>query len=50
MAHSRGSPVSKRLLMVMTLALILVSFVPLAVREFPDLQAWLKTWVMPELH
>lgn len=35
---------------VMTLGLILVSFVPLAVREFPDLQAWLKTWVMPNLH
>lgn len=35
---------------VMTVGLILVSFVPLAVREFPDLQAWLKTWVMPELH
>ena len=35
---------------VVTLGLILVSFVPLAVREFPDLQAWLKTWVMPELH
>lgn len=35
---------------VMTLGLILVSFAPLAVREFPSLQTWLQTWIMPTLH
>jgi TRAP-type C4-dicarboxylate transport system permease large subunit len=32
---------------VMTLALMIVSFAPLAVQAFPDLNAWLKTWMMP---
>lgn len=32
---------------VMTLALVIVSFAPLAVQTFPDLSAWLKTWIMP---
>jgi len=34
---------------VMTVGLILVSFGPLAVQEFPELQAWLKGWIMPTL-
>ena len=32
---------------VMTLGLILVSFAPLAVQSFPELNAWLKGWMMP---
>ena len=29
--------------------LILVSFAPLALKEFPELQAWFKGWMMPTL-
>ena len=32
---------------VMTLGLILVSFLPLLVREFPGLHAWLQGWMAP---
>ena len=34
---------------VMTVGLILVSFGPLAVKEFPALQGWLQGWIMPTL-
>lgn len=34
---------------VMTVGLILVSFGPLAIKEFPELQGWLKGWIMPTL-
>lgn len=34
---------------VMTVGLILVSFGPLAVKEFPEVNAWFKSWMMPTL-
>ncbi len=33
----------------MTVGLILVSFGPLAIKEFPELQSWLQGWIMPTL-
>lgn len=32
---------------VMTLGLVIVSFAPLALSSFPDLQTWIKGWAMP---
>lgn len=32
---------------VMTVSLMVVSFLPLAINEMPDLKAWLQTWIMP---
>ena len=31
----------------MTLGLILVSFAPLAIKEFPALNTWLQGWTAP---
>ena len=35
---------------VMTLGLVIVSFLPLAVKSFPALSGWLGTWIMPAPH
>ncbi|MDI1347862.1 TRAP transporter large permease subunit [Aquabacterium sp.] len=32
---------------VMTLGLVIVSFAPLAVASFPELQGWLQGWMLP---
>jgi len=32
---------------VMSLGLAIVSFAPLATKEFPELHAWLASWMMP---
>jgi len=34
-------------LLMMSLGLAIVSFAPLATKEFPELHSWLASWMMP---